>query len=142
VRVFIIKRLLLGVLVLFGVIFITFVIIRVIPSVPAAQWAGTRATPEQLAAARIELGLNDPFLIQFGNFVADLAQGNLGKSLRSRQPVFEELKTLLPATLELVLLSTILGVAMGLFLGVISAKRKDQWIDHVRMIRISEGKTA
>jgi len=131
VRVFIIKRLLLGVLVLFGVIFITFVIVRIIPSDPATQWVGPRATQEQLAAARIELGLNDPFFVQFGHFVAELAQGNMGKSLRSHQSVFKELKTLLPATIELVLLSTILGVVIGLYLGVVSAKRKDQWIDHV-----------
>ena len=94
-------------MVLFGVIFITFVIIRVIPADPAAQWVGPRATQELLEAARIELGLNGPFLVQFGNFVASLAQGNLGKSLRSHQPVFTELKTLLPATLELVLLSMV-----------------------------------
>jgi len=131
VRIFIIKRLLLGFLVLFGVIFITFVIVRVIPSNPEAQWVGPRATQEQLKAARIELGLDDPFLVQFGNFVADLAQGDMGKSLRSHQPVFKELKTFLPATLELVLLSTIIGVFLGLYLGVVSANRKDQWVDHL-----------
>ncbi len=129
--IFIIKRLLLGLLVLFGVIFITFVIVRVIPSNPETQWVGPRATQAQLKAARIELGLDDPFFVQFGNFVADLAQGNMGKSLRSHQPVFKELKTFLPATLELVLLSTIIGVFLGLYLGVVSANRKDQWIDHL-----------
>ncbi len=129
--VFIIKRLLLGLMVLLGVIFITFVIIRVIPADPAAQWVGPRATQEQLEAARVELGLNDPFFVQFGNFVVSLAQGNLGKSLRSHQPVFSELKTLLPATLELVLLSTIIGVAIGLYLGVLSANKKDRWVDHI-----------
>ena len=126
-RIFIIKRLLLGVMVLFGVIFITFVIVRIIPSDPATQWVGPRATQEQLEAARIELGLNDPFFVQFGNFVTDLFQGKMGKSLRSHQPVFKELKTFLPATLELVILSTFIGVILGLYLGVVSASRKDQW---------------
>ena len=130
-RIFIIKRLLLGLLVLFGVISVTFVIVRVIPSDPAAQWVGPRATLEQIAAARVELGLNDSFLVQYGNFVADLAQGNLGKSIRTHQPVMRELKAFLPATLELVLLSTIVGVLLGLYLGVVSAKRKDQWVDHL-----------
>jgi peptide/nickel transport system permease protein len=131
VRIFIIKRLLLGVMVLFGVIFITFVIVRIIPSDPATQWVGPRATQEQLEAARIELGLNDPFFVQFGNFVTDLFQGKMGKSLRSHQPVFKELKTFLPATLELVILSTFIGVILGLYLGVVSASRKDQWVDHL-----------
>lgn len=130
-KIFIIKRLLLGLIVLFGVIFITFVMTRVIPSDPARQWVGPRASQEKLAAARIELGLDDPFFVQFGKFVVSLTQGNLGKSLRSHQPVSRELKTFLPATLELVLLSTLFGIFLGLYLGVISAKRKDQWIDHI-----------
>lgn len=130
-RIFIIKRLLLGVMVLFGVIFITFVIVRIIPSDPASQWVGPRATQEQLKAARIELGLNDPLFVQFGNFVTDLAQGNLGKSIRTHQPVLKELKSFLPATLELVILSTLIGVFAGLYLGVVSASRKDHWVDHL-----------
>ena len=130
-RAFVIKRLLLGLVVLFGVIFITFVMTRVIPSDPARQWVGPRASQEKLAAARIELCLDDPLFVQFGKFVVSLAQGNLGKSLRSHQPVLKELKTFLPATLELVLLSTLFGIFLGLYLGVISAKRKDQWIDHI-----------
>ncbi len=130
-RIFIIKRLLLGLLVLFGVISVTFVIVRVIPSDPAAQWVGPRATIEQIEAARVELGLNDSFFVQYGNFVADLAQGDLGKSIRTHQPVMTELKAFLPATLELVFLSTFIGVFLGLYLGVVSARRKDQWVDHL-----------
>jgi len=130
-RIFIIKRLLLGLLVLFGVISVTFVIVRIIPSDPAAQWVGPRATQEQIEAARVELGLNDSFFVQYTNFVADLTQGNLGKSIRTHQPVISELKAFLPATLELVFLSTFIGVFLGLYLGVLSAKRKDQWVDHL-----------
>ncbi|MBW2660346.1 MAG: ABC transporter permease [Deltaproteobacteria bacterium] len=130
-RIFIIKRLLLGVLVLFGVISVTFVIVRIIPSDPAAQWVGPRATLEQIEAARVELGLNDSFFVQYTSFVADLMQGNLGKSIRTHQPVLNELKAFLPATLELVFLSTFIGVFLGLYLGVLSAKRKDQWVDHL-----------
>ena len=130
-KVFIVKRLLLGLLVLFGVIFITFLMTRVIPSDPARQWVGPRATQEQIAAARVELGLDDPLHVQFGKFIVSLTDGNLGRSLRSHQPVLKELRTYLPATLELVLWSTIFGVFLGLYLGVVSARRKDQWIDHL-----------
>jgi len=128
---FLIKRLLLGLLVLFGVILITFIITRIVPSDPAAKWVGARATPEQIEAAKIELGLDKPLHVQFAKYIADLTRGNLGISLRSHQPVISELKAYLPATLELVLLSTVIAIFIGIYLGVVSAKRKDHWIDHL-----------
>lgn len=130
-KTFIAKRLLLGILVLFGVILITFTLTRVIPSNPAAQWVGPRATAEQIKAARIELGLDKPLYIQFGRYLQNLLKGNLGYSLKSHQPVINELKTYIPATMELVLLSTIGAIFIGLPLGVMSAKRKDEWADHI-----------
>lgn len=128
---FIVKRLLLGILVLFGVVFMTFFLSRVVPSNPAAQWVGSRATPEQIQAARIELGLDKPLYTQFFKYVMDLLRGNLGYSLHSHQPVALELRTYLPATLELVLLSTTFALLVGIPLGVVSASRKDHWPDHL-----------
>lgn len=130
-RSFIVKRLLLGILVLFGVVLITFVLTRVIPSDPAAQWVGQRATAEQIQAARIELGLDKPLHVQLGKYLADLLKGDLGRSLRSHQPVARELKAYLPATVELVFLSTIVAMFIGIPLGVASARRKDQLVDHI-----------
>ncbi len=130
-RIFIVKRLLLGILVLFGVITVTFVLVRIIPSDPAAQWVGPRATVAQIEAARMELGLNDSVFVQYADFISDLMRGDLGKSIRTHQPVMKELKTFLPATLELVWISTFFGVFIGLYLGVLSAQRKDQWVDHL-----------
>lgn len=127
---FIIKRLLFGVVVLFMVILMTFVITRVVPSDPAQKWAGTRATEEQLVAARIELGLDKPMSEQFVIYIGQILQGNLGRSLRSKQLVMDEIKTYLPATLELVLISTVSAVFIGVPLGVISAVKKDKWLDH------------
>ena len=69
--------------------------------------------------------------MQFGKYLANLSKGNLGNSLRTHQPVTKELKSNLPATLELVLLSTVFAILLGIPLGVISAKRKDQWVDHL-----------
>ena len=128
---FLARRLLLGVLVLFGVVTITFLLTRVIPSDPAAKWAGARATQEQIAATRVELGLDRPLAVQYLRYVADLLRGDLGRSLRSHQPITEELKNYLPATLELVLLSTVFAVFVGIPLGVLSAKRKDKLADHI-----------
>ena len=128
---FIAKRIILGMLVLFGVVLITFVLTRVIPSNPAAQWVGHRATLEQIKAAEIELGLDKPLYVQLGKYLADLSRGDLGRSLRSHQPVSAELKAYLPATVELVLVSTIVAMFIGIPLGVASAKRKDQMVDHI-----------
>ena len=133
-RSFIIRRLLLGVLVLFGAVLLTFVLTRAIPSNPAAMWVGPRATIQQIKAARVELGLDKPLYVQFVKYVGNLLKGNLGNSLRSHQPVAKELKSALPATMELVFLSTIFAVFIGIPLGLISATRKDQWVDHLSRI--------
>jgi len=127
---FIIRRLLLGILTIFGVILITFILVRVVPSDPAAQWVGGRATPQQVAAAREELGLDKPVYVQFERYIRDLLKGNLGYSLMTHQPVVEELKKRFPATLELVFISCIIAILIGIPLGLISAKDKNSWTDH------------
>ena len=128
---YILKRLLLCCIVLFGVIVIIFTITRVVPSDPAAKWAGTRATPEQIEAAKIELGLDKPIPIQFVNYIGDLLHGDLGYSLRTRSPVVSDLKTFVPATVELVLIGTLFAMCIGIPLGLYSAKYKNKMLDHV-----------
>lgn len=127
---YIIKRILLGILVLLGVTVITFFLSRIIPSNPAAQWVGPRATQEQIDQATIELGLDQSIMVQFQTYLKDLVQGDFGNSLRTKQPVTEELKAFIPPTLELVLISTILAIIIGIPLGLNSAKKKDQALDH------------
>lgn len=127
---YIFKRVLLGLLVLAGVVTITFFLTRVLPSNPAAQWVGPRATKEQIEAATVELGLDKPLLVQFQKYTTDLLHGNLGVSLRTKQPVLNELKSYIPPTLELVIISTILAVMIGIPLGLYSAKKKDKLLDH------------
>lgn len=130
-RKYIIRRLLLGLVVLFGVILITFSITRVLPADPAQKWAGPKATQEQIQAAAIELNLDKPVHIQFGNYVIDLLHGDLGKSYMSRRPVMDELTEAIPATIELVLMATIISVFIGIVLGVSAAKYKNRWPDHI-----------
>ena len=127
---YIVKRILSSVLVLLGVITITFFIARVLPSNPEVKWAGQRATPEQLAAARLELGLDKSLPEQYIMYLGDLLHGNLGKSLNNHQPVSSELGRYIPATLELVLLAFALAIAVGIPLGIYSAKKKDKLLDH------------
>jgi peptide/nickel transport system permease protein len=127
---FLLKRILLGVFVLFGVVTITFFLTRVIPSDPAARWVGSRATAAQVAQARKDLGLDKPIPVQYVLYLGSLLKGDLGRSIRSHQPITRELASYLPATIELVFLSTLAAILAGIPLGVISAKKKDTWIDH------------
>lgn len=129
-RKYIFKRVILGLIVILGVVTITFFLTRVIPSNPAVQWVGPRATPEQIEKAKIELGLDKPLYIQYKNYIIDLSKGKLGYSLKTKQPVVNELKTYIPPTFELVLISTILAVIIGIPLGLYSAKKKDKMLDH------------
>lgn len=115
---------------MFGVVAITFVITRMIPSNPAAKWVGPRATPQQIAEAEVLLGLDKPLPVQFGVYIRDLLQGNLGNSLRTHQPIATELKQYIPATLELVFFGFFLAIIIGIPLGIYSAKKKDQLLDH------------
>ncbi len=127
---YIVKRIFSSILVLLGVITITFFIARVLPSSPEVRWAGQRATEEQLEAARIELGLDKSLPEQYVIYLRDLLRGNLGRSLNNHQPVTSELRRYVPATLELVLLAFALAVVIGIPLGIYSAKKKDRLLDH------------
>ena len=131
---YILKRLLSSLLVLLGVVTITFVISRVLPSNPESKWAGTRATAEQLQQARIELGLDKPLPVQYATYINQLLHGDLGTSLNSKRPVLSELKQYIPATLELVLLAFIFAIILGIPLGIYSAKHKDKALDHVNRV--------
>lgn len=127
---FIGKRLLLGVLVLLGVTFIVFSMTRLLPVDAAQKWAGEKATPEQVEAAREELGLNDPFFVQFGNYIVDLLHGDFGKSYTTHNDISAELKQVIPVTFELVLICMIVGLFAGVLLGLYSARYKNKGIDH------------
>ncbi|MBL7183094.1 MAG: ABC transporter permease [Anaerolineae bacterium] len=124
------KRLALAVVVLLSVSVITFVISRVVPSNPAALWVGPHPTQEQIAAARIKLGLDKPLHVQYFRYMNDLLHGDLGVSVQSHQPILTDLKTYLPATLELVITGMIMAVLVGIPLGVLSGARKGSLLDH------------
>jgi peptide/nickel transport system permease protein len=124
------RRLALAVLVLLSVSVITFVISRVVPSNPAALWVGPHPTKEQMAAARIKLGLDKPLHVQYFRYMDDLLHGDFGVSVESHQPILTDLKTYLPATLELVITGMIMAVLIGIPLGVLSGAKKDSLLDH------------
>lgn len=119
----------LAVLVLVGVMVLTFFVSRVIPSDPAALYAGPRPSPEQIAQNRINLGLDQPLPVQFIRYVGSILQGDLGRSFKTRRLILDDLRTFLPATLELVTVSTLLAALIGIPVGVLAAARHGGWFD-------------
>lgn len=130
---FLARRILLTIPILFGITLLAFIVARAVPSDPVVANLGQRAMsdPEIVAAFRAEWGLDKPPHEQYLTYIANLAQGTLGKSIKTRRPVIDDLKAFLPATVELAASSIAVGMLMGVSLGVISAVYRNRWIDHV-----------
>lgn len=126
---FILGRVAQSAFVIVGVVLLTFVILRLVPGDPAISYAGPRATPEQLAAARERLGLDDSTLIQLWRYLSDLFRGDLGTSVHTRQPVIEDLARTVPASVELVLFAMLIAVPAGLALGRYAARHQGRATD-------------
>jgi peptide/nickel transport system permease protein len=123
---------------LFGLLCLTFVISHVMPGDPARLAAGPDANQSMVDTLRAKYGLDRPLGVQFAHYVAGLARGDLGESLRSRNAVRDDLVRYFPNTFELVTLALLLAVALGLPLGMLSAVYRDTWIDHwARVVSVS-----
>jgi peptide/nickel transport system permease protein len=125
------RRLAFLVLVVFGVSVITFIIANAVPGDPARLMAGPRATPEQIADMRVQLGLDRPLAERYVRYVGRVLQGDLGTSIVDNQPVSRALLKRIPATLELMLSALLLSLVIGIPLGVLAAVRKGGWVDHL-----------
>ncbi|PRX58752.1 peptide/nickel transport system permease protein [Nonomuraea fuscirosea] len=123
------RRLGQALLVVAGVVVLTFAVMRLVPGDPAVAFAGPKATPEQLAAARARFGLDDPLPAQLLTYVRDLLAGDWGVSLRTRQPVRDDLYLAFPASLELVGTALLIAVVLGIPLGVLAARYKTKFPD-------------
>lgn len=128
------KRLLQLIPVLLGMTFIVFLIIRAIPGDPAQVILGQLATKEAVAALRESLGLNNPWYIQYFDYLKGLLSGDLGESLRTRQPIAKEIWPYLAATFELAIFAMIIAVVIGMNAGIISAWFQNTWFDYVAMV--------
>jgi peptide/nickel transport system permease protein len=124
------RRIAFMVLVLFGISIIIFFLTRVVPSDPAALYVGPMARPEQIEAARTKLGLDQPLPLQYVHYMGDLVRGNWGTSLRTRQPVIEDIIRFLPNSLELIGMAMLIAVIIGVPLGALVARYKDRFLDH------------
>lgn len=112
-----------------GLIAITFFIGRVVPIDPVLAVVGDRAPKAVYEAARIQLGLDKPLIVQFANYVGSVLTGDLGMSVSTGQPVATDLKRVFPATLEMATLGILIGVLIGVPMGVVAASRQGTLTD-------------
>jgi peptide/nickel transport system permease protein len=134
---YVIRRLLLALPALFGLILLTFVLSRVIPGDPAATLAGDAATPAMIAEIRAQYGLDRPIIEQAFFHVRQVLTGDFGKSVFSGRPVAEEILQRLPATLELTFVALLIAVFLGVPLGLFAALNHNGIIDHlVRVVSV------
>ena len=119
---------------LLGLLFVTFLIGRVMPIDPVISVVGERATKEIYEATRLSMGLDQPLVVQFARYLGDVLRGDFGTSLLNARPVMEDIVRVFPATLELATLGTIIGVSVGVPLGVVAAVKRDTWIDQVARV--------
>ncbi|OYX14468.1 MAG: peptide ABC transporter permease, partial [Rhizobiales bacterium 32-66-8] len=115
---------------LIGVVIVTFLLTRVLPGDTASYFAGPAATPQAIAEIRAKLGLDKPLPAQFVDYVTALAQGDLGSSLSTGQPVGQEIAARLPASAELTLSGLILALVIAIPYGIAAAVKQGTWIDH------------
>ena len=114
-----------------GLLAVTFVISRVVPIDPVTSILGERATAQQIEDARTKLGLDEPMWKQFAIYIGNTLQGDLGTSIRTREPVAEAVARVFPATLELATLATIIGVIVGVPAGVMAATKPGSILDQI-----------
>jgi peptide/nickel transport system permease protein len=126
---FVLRRLLVTIPVLFGIVFLVFALARLVPGDPCRAVLGERATDAVCNDFIIRYGLDQPIPIQFGRYLEQLASGDLGNSIKHSQPVTELLIERLPTTIELTIMAMFLAITIGVPLGLVSAYRRNSPID-------------
>ena len=128
--VYVARRVALAVLVVAGVIVLTFVIAHLVPGDPAATWAGPHASAAQVAAARRYLGLDRPPAVQLLSYFGGILTGNWGIAIHTHRPVLSDLAVVAPASLELVTAALIIALVVAVPLGLVSARWPGRASDH------------
>jgi len=131
---FVVSRLLLVIPTFLGIIFLTFVLIHLVPGDPIQLMLGEKVIdPARHAELLAQMGLDKPLYMQFLQYVWQVMHGDLGHSIVTKQPVLSEFLTLFPATLELSICAMIFAVVIGLPAGILAAERRGSFVDHLLM---------
>ena len=128
---YIARRLVSLIPVLLGVSIIVFSLIRLIPGDPVIIMLGERARVEDIERVREEMGFNRPIPVQYVEWMGKILRGDLGKSIINRTPVMDDLKSRLAATIEMIVSGMLLGMLIGISIGILSALRRNTWLDVV-----------
>jgi ABC-type dipeptide/oligopeptide/nickel transport system permease component len=136
---YIIRRLLLVIPTALLAVTLVFFLFRLAPGDVVRIIAGERATEEEVAQMRQQLGLDDPILVQYGRYLWGLAHGDLGRSLAYRREVLGEILRVAPATLELALAGVVVSTLIGIVTGVISAVKRNTIYDYTSMVAAISG---
>lgn len=131
---YVIKRLVMLLPVIIGVSFLVFFIMSLAPGDTARAILGENAPIEAVEALREELGLNDPVLVRYANYMLDLLHGDLGTSYKSGRPVFSEIASRFPTTLKLAFWGMVFAVVLSIPIGIISATRQYSALDSISMV--------
>lgn len=130
---FILRRLLLALPTLAGVLVVVFLLLYVAPGDPVEEMVGERADAATIARLRAELRLDDPLHVQFGHYAGGVLRGDLGRSYITGRPIIRDLAERFPKTLQLAVAAMVLAALTGVTIGVLSARRPGGWFDRIAM---------
>jgi len=128
---FLARRVLLTIPVLIGVATLVFALIHLIPGDPVRTMLGENASEESVIELRGKLGLDRPLYVQYGSYLKELMRGDLGRSLRTNEPVATALAARMPATFELAAAAMVVAIVVAIPLGILAAVRAGTVVDHL-----------
>lgn len=130
---YVLRRLIQAIPVIIGVSLITFILMIMVPGDPVQKLLGQRASPEAVAELRRNMGLDAPYWQQYVTMMGNIAKGDLGRSIVTREPVLREFGNRLPVTMKLALLAMVFATVIGVVTGIISALKQNSLLDRVAM---------
>ena len=131
---YIIRRIIAMIPVVIGITFLVFMIMQLAPGDPGQLILGDNASPEAVEAMRDEMGLNDNVLIQYGRYLVNLAQGDMGTSYVNKRPVADEVFSRVPATFKLAAVAAVVSIVIAIPLGILAAIKQNTLFDHSSMV--------
>lgn len=131
---YIFHRLLTIIPTLLSISFLVFLVVRATPGDPARIMLGERVSEQALAELRRELGLDKPWYVQYGQFLKGILQGDLGRSIKTREKISIEIKNRFPATIELTVASMIFAILFGMLSGILSSSKRYSLLDYGSMV--------
>jgi len=130
---FILRRLLLAIPTLFGVLVVAFLLLYVAPGDPVTAMIGERADSTTIARLRAELKLDAPLYVRFGHYVGNIVKGDLGRSYITNRPIARDIRERFPKTLQLAAAAMLFAAFTGITLGILSARHPGGWVDRLAL---------